>query len=118
MTATLATQAPRLHSLTGTQPVGHKQVATSTEYAGAVTVLYRSAEGYWLVTTRAARNAFTHGSEVGATCAIWQSREDGRYVVDYYEADGTLVDADRTVSLGAAIGVAVSVTCRRWAQSR
>lgn len=117
MNATLAAQAPKFHHLTGTQPVGQRQVATTTDYAGAVTVLYRTAEEYWIVVTRGVRNAFTDRAEIGSAAAIWHAA-DGRYVVDYYDRDGQSVTADRTRSLGAAIGSAVSVTTRRWAVDR
>lgn len=118
MTATLLTQAPNFHGLTGTQLVGRRQVATQADYAGTVTVLYRAADEYWSVVTRSAQNAFTHGSEAGASASIWFDRAELRYVVDYCDRDGVRVEAGRTRGLGAAIGVATSTTSHLWAQSR
>jgi hypothetical protein len=118
MTATLLTKAPNFHGLTGTQAVGRRQVAVATDYAGAVTVLYRANEAYWVVVTRDVRNAFTDGSEIGSSAAIWFDQHEGRFVVDYYDHEGRNVESGRTRGLGAAIGVAASTTSHRWAQSR
>lgn len=118
MTATLLTQNPTFHALTGTQKVGRRQISVATDYAGAVTVLYRAAEEYWVVTTRNARNAFTTDSESGTNAAIWRDRAEGRYVIDYVDSYGVRVEAGRTRGLGAAIGVASSTTTHMWAESR
>lgn len=118
MIATLPTQSPTFHALNGRQAVGRRQIAVAGEYAGAVTVLYRSAEEYWVLTVREARNAFTTNSEVGSTVTIWRDRAEGRYVVDYVDNYGDRVEADRTRGLGAAIGAATSVAAERWAQAR
>jgi hypothetical protein len=116
MAATLLTKAPSFHSLNGRQAVGARQVAVATDYVGAVTVLYRAADEYWTVVTRAARNAFTTNSQVGATAAIWFDRAEGRYVVDYCDRDGVRVEAGRARGLGAAIGIACSTTTHQWGQ--
>lgn len=118
MTTTILTQAPNFHGLTGTQAVGRRQVATSADYVGTVTVLYRAADEYWNVVTRSAVKAFTDGSEAGASASIWRDRAEGRYVVDYTDRYGVRVEAGRTRGLGAAIGVATSTTSHRWAQGR
>lgn len=115
MTAILNPRA-NFFGLTGAQPVGRRQVATSADYVGTVTVLYRAADQYWNVVTRSAIRAFTDGSEVGASASIWFDRAEGRYVVDYCDRDGVRVEAGRTVGLGAAIGVAASATSHRWAE--
>jgi hypothetical protein len=114
MNATLATQNPTFHALTGEQAVGRTQIAAQADYAGTITSVTRINTTYWSVTTRTARDAFS-APKLGASCAIWAA-EDGRYVVDYYDtADGGLVEVDRTHSLQAAIGVAASSTAQRWA---
>lgn len=118
MTATILTQAPNFHGLTGRQSVGYRQVAVATNYAGAVTVLYRAADEYWNVVTRDVRDAFTDGSQVGASASIWFDRAEGRYVIDYCDRDGVRVEAGRSRGLGAAIGIATSTTAHRWAQER
>jgi hypothetical protein len=112
----LAAAAPRFHSLTGTQPVGQTQIAAVAEYTGTITSVKRVNERYWSVVTRETAGAFSF-PKLGAACAIWFDATECRYVVDYY--DGAVsVEADRTRSLGAAIGVATSVTARRWSESR
>jgi len=118
MTATLLAQAPNFFGLTGRQAIGRRQVAVATDYAGAVTVLYRAADQYWNVVTRDVRNAFTHGSEAGASASIWFDRHESRYVVDYCDRDGVRVEAGRAHGLGAAIGIATSTTTHQWAESR
>jgi len=118
MSVAILNQAPNFHGLTGTQSIGRRQVATSADYAGTVTVLYRAADQYWNVVTRDVRNAFTDGSEAGTSAAIWFDRAELRYVVDYCDRDGVRVEAGRTRGLGAAIGIATSATSHRWAQSR
>lgn len=117
MTAILNT-SPNFFGLTGTQKVGRRQVATSADYAGTVTVLYRAADQYWNVVTRSAVRAFADGSEAGASASIWFDRAEGRYVIDYCNRDGVRVEAGRTNGLGAAIGVATSTSSHRWAQGR
>lgn len=116
MSATILTQAPNFHGLTGRQAVGRRQVAALSDYAGTVTVLYRAADEYWNVVTRSAVKAFTDGSEVGASASIWLDKSEGRYVVDYCDRNGVRVEAGRTRGLGAAIGVASSTTSHRWAE--
>lgn len=118
MNATILTQNPSFHNLTGTQKVGRRQVAAASDYAGSVTVLYRAMETYWVVVTRDVRNAFTDRSQVGASAAIWFDQAEGRYVIDYYDRAGRNVEAGRTRGLGAAIGVACSTTSHRWATER
>lgn len=113
----IATQAPSFHSLTGTQPVGQAQVATASEVAGTVTVLTRENDQYWALNVRSVRNAFRPAlREQGKTVTIWFDRNEGRYVVDYWggEFGNQSIEADRTRSLGAAIGVAADVATRRW----
>jgi len=118
MTATLATQAPSFHSLTGTQPVGQAQVAVASDYAGTVTVVTRENTSYWAVNVRSAVNAFVPAKrEQGKTITIWFDQNEGRYVADYH-THGEYVEVDRTQSLRAAIGVAVTVAAQRWAASR
>jgi hypothetical protein len=116
MTATLLTKAPNFFGLNGRQAIGRRQVATSADYAGTVSVLYRAADYYWTVSTRSARNAFTPDAEVGASASIWFDKREGRYVVDYCDRDGVRVEAGRTQGLGAAIGVATSTTSHMWSQ--
>lgn len=118
MAATLLTKSPTFHALTGTQAVGRKQIAVATDYAGSVTVLYRTAPEYWVVVTRDVRDAFTDRAELAPAVAIWHDGREGRYVVDYFDRSGRNIEADRTRSLRAAIGVAASVSSRRWAESR
>jgi len=118
MTTTLAAQAPRFHSLTGTQPVGQTQLATMSELAGTVTTVTRQNVQYWSVNVRSARDAFVPAKrEQGKTVNIWFDSNEGRYVVDYWQV-GASVEADRTRSLQAAIGSAVTVAARRWLDSR
>lgn len=112
MTTTLATVAPRFHSLNGTQPVGQAQIATMPEYTGSVTSVKRLNDAYWSVVTRSVVDAFRN-PKLGMACAIWFDQSERRYVVDYWDTSGS-VEADRTRSLAAAIGVAVTVTAQRW----
>jgi hypothetical protein len=117
----IATAAPKFHSLTGTQPVGQTQVAVASEYAGTVTTVTRGNESYWSVNVRDARNAFAPGwGDRGKTCAIWCDGLTGAYVVDYWGGKwgDDAIEADRTRSLKAAIGVAVTVAAQRWLVSR
>jgi hypothetical protein len=121
MTATLASQAPRFHSLTGTQPVGQTQVATTSEYAGTITAVTRQNDWYWAVNVRSAVNAFVPAKrEQGKTVTVWFDTNEGRYVVDYWggEFNSESIEADRPHSLRAAIGVAVTVAAQRWFASR
>lgn len=117
MTATLATQAPSFHSLTGTQPVGQAQIAVASEVAGTVTVVTRENESYWTVNVRSVRDAFDPAKrQQGKTVTIWFDQNEGRYVADYWggQYGNQSIEADRTVSLKAAIGVAVDVATQRW----
>jgi hypothetical protein len=112
MNATLTTN-PRFHALTGNQPIGQTQIATMPEYAGTLTAVKHAGVGYWVVTTRTIRDAFTAHPERGSSATVWFHRGEGRYVVDY--CDGRdYVEADRTRTLKAAIGVAADVTAQRW----
>lgn len=116
MTATLATQAPSFHSLTGTQPVGQTQVARASEFAGTVTMVTRQNSQYWTVTVRSVVNAFVPAKrEQGKTITIWF--DGSSYVADYH-THGEYVEVDRTRGLRAAIGVAVTVAAQRWAADR
>ncbi len=114
MALTITNQAPNFFALTGTQPVGHKQIAVATDYAGSVTTLYRPNTSYWTVTTRSVRGAFSDSPELGQSASIWFDQNEGRYVVDYYEG-ATNVEAGRARGLRAAIGIAVDVANQRWA---
>lgn len=116
MTTTFATAAPRFHSLTGTQPIGQTQIATMPEYADTITTVARKNELYWTVTTRNARNAFRGPwNATGTSCAIWLDPTTMEFVVDYWDGN-VCVEADRTRTLKAAIGVACDVTADRWAR--
>lgn len=117
MTATLTTQAPSFHSLSGTQPVGQTQVAVASEIAGTITTVTRTNQQYWTVNVRSVRNAFVPAKrEQGKTVTIWLDGAEGRYVVDYWggQYGNESIEADRTRSLKAAIGVAVTVAAQRW----
>lgn len=121
MTTTLATAAPTFHALTGTQPVGQTQIATKAFYAGTLTSVQRISTAYWKVTTRETRDAFVPlrpASAMGASCVIWQDITTAQYVVDYFDSQCGYVEADRTRSLAAAIGVAADVTAERWLSQR
>jgi hypothetical protein len=113
MALTITNQAPNFFALTGTQPVGHKQIAVATDYAGSVTTLYRPNTSYWTVTTRSIQGAFTDRAQLGCSAAIWFDQGEGRYVVDYF--DGFRIEAGRALGLRAAIGIAVDVANQRWA---
>lgn len=118
MTATIATQAPRFHSLTGRQPVGQSQVAVASDFAGTVTVVTRENDWYWAVNVRSVVNAFVPAKrEQGKTVTIWFDRNEGRYVADYH-THGEYVEAGRAHSLQAAIGVASDAAAQRWAADR
>ena len=118
MNATIPTARPNFHALTGTQPVGQIQITVLAEYAGTITTVKRCNETYWVVGTRDARNAFRGPwSARHRSCAIWQDGRTGAFVVDYWDA-GTNIEAGRTRSLQAAIGVACDVTAQRWLASR
>lgn len=117
MTTTLATAAPRFHALTGTQPVGRTQIATMAEYAGSVTALTRKNDTYWVVTTRDVRGAFVARFRHNASVAIWMDTATMEFVVDYWD-NSVCVEADRTRTLRAAIGVACDVTARHWATAQ
>lgn len=118
MTATLATQAPSFHSLTGRQPVGQAQVAVASDFAGTVTVVTRENDWYWAVNVRSVVNAFVPAKrEQGKTVTIWFDQKEGRYVADYH-THGEYVEVDRTHSLQAAIGVASDAAAQRWAADR
>jgi len=111
---TILTANPTFHALTGTQPVGQTQVATMTEHAGTVTTVTRRADTYWTVITRDVRNAFRGPwTGRGTSCAIWIDPLTMSFVVDYWD-NGVCVEADRTRTLRAAIGVACTVTAARW----
>jgi hypothetical protein len=119
MTATLAAQAPRFHSLTGTQPVGHTQIATQAEHVGATTLVRRVNHSYWAVITADTRDLFrSTAPRVRATAHIWFDRNEQRYVVDYQGQHMVAVEVDRTRGLQAAIGSAVANTAERWAAAR
>jgi hypothetical protein len=118
MNTTLATTAPTFHALTGAQPVGQTQVATMAEYVGTITTVARKNDTYWVVATRDARNAFRGPwNAVGTTAQIWMDPTTMEFVVDYWEGT-TCVEADRTRTLKAAIGVAADVTAQRWLARR
>jgi hypothetical protein len=115
----IPTTTARYHALTGRQATGQTQVATMTEYAGAVVTLTRRNDTYWSVIARDTRNAFqgTWAVRRGTSCAIWIDDATMEFVVDYW--DGSInVEVDRTHTLRAAIGVACDSTTRRWAQAR
>lgn len=114
MALTITNQAPNFFALTGTQPVGQRQIAVNTDYAGSVTTLYRPNTAYWTVTTRSVRGAFTDRAQLGCSAAVWFDQGEGRYVVDYYDG-ATNVEAGRARGLRAAIGIAVDVANQRWA---
>jgi hypothetical protein len=116
--ATILTEQPSFHGLTGTQPVGGVQVAVKPIYAGTITTVRRTSSSTWIVVTRSVKGAFGDRAERGAACSIWRDRQDGgRYVVDIW-GGSEIVEADRTRSLRAAIGVACAVTASDWADSR
>jgi hypothetical protein len=118
MNATLTAQAPKFHALTGTQPVGQKQVAVASDFAGTVTVVTRENESYWAVNVRSVVHAFDPAKrEQGKTVTIWFDQREGRYVADYH-THGEYVEVDRTQSLQAAIGVASDAAAQRWAADR
>lgn len=117
MITTLPTAAPTFHALTGTQPVGQTQVAVMTEYAGAITTITRRNDTYWIVATRDARNAFRGPwNACGMTAQIWMDAATMEFVVDYWDASfpGQAIEADRTRTLKAAVGVAADLTAQRW----
>lgn len=112
----IATAAPTFHALTGGQPAGQTQVAVKADYAGTITTVARKNDTYWVVATRDALNAFRGPYTTrGASCAIWIDDSTMEFVVDYWDGP-TCVEADRTRTLQAAIGVATSVTADRWAR--
>lgn len=118
MTTTFTTANPAFHALTGVQPVGQTQVATMADYAGTITTVKRCNDTYWVVVTRSAVNAFRGPwSAMGTSCAIWMDPTTMEFVVDYWDGP-TNIEADRTRTLRAAIGVAVTVTAQRWAQQQ
>ena len=111
------TANPTFHALTGRQAVGRTQIATMPEYAGTITTVTRKNDTYWAVVTRDARNAFRGPwTGRGTSCAVWIDDTTMQYVVDYWD-NGVCVEANRTRTLAAAIGVACSVTARRWAST-
>jgi hypothetical protein len=116
----ITTAAPKFHALTGTQPVGQTQIATMAEYAGTITTVTRKNDDYWVVVTRDARNAFRGPwNASGTNAAIWRDSTTLEFVVDYWAPElGGFVEADRTRTVAAAIGVATTVTAQRWATQR
>lgn len=118
MNTTLATANPTFHALTGAQPVGQTQVATMAEYAGTITTVKRCNDTYWTVATRDARNAFRGPWNArGMSAQIWMDPTTMQFVVDYWD-NNVCVEADRTRTLAAAIGVACTVTAVRWLATR
>lgn len=116
-TTTLDTAAPTFHALTGRQPVGQVQIATQAEFTGTLTSVRRCNDTYWIVVTRAIAGAFTDRRDIGASCSIWLDPTTMEFVVGYWDGPHS-VEADRTRTLGAAIGSAVTVTARRWLEAR
>ena len=115
MTASIATQRPNFHHITGTQPVGHTQIAVFGDYAGTVTKVRRINDQYWQVRVVPARGAFRGaGHTHGMTTLVWRDR-DGSYVADYWPAWATdqPVEAARSWTLRAALGVAIGSAAER-----
>lgn len=118
MATSIATQAPTFHAITGTQPIGHTQITVRGDYANTVTTVRRQNEDYWLVTVRQAKNAFAgSGARVLRTTLVWKDT-DGSYVADYWDTARSEqpIEAGRSWTLRAALGVAISSAAERGHQ--
>lgn len=120
MATSIATQNPTFHAITGTQAIGHTQVSVRGDYANTVTTVRRQNQDYWLVTVRQAKDAFRGPGARGhqRTTLVWKD-EDGSYVCDYWAPSVSQepIEAGRSWTLRAALGVAISSAAERGHQA-
>lgn len=120
MAASIRTARPNFHHITGTQPVGQTQIATSGDYAGTVTLVKRVSAEYWQVIVRPVRDAFRGAGQraAGCTVLVWADPEHGGYVADYWDTARSTetIEAGRARSLRAALGIAITTAGQRGNQ--
>ena len=111
----MTTQRPNFHHITGTQPVGHTQIAVAGEYAGTITQVKRCNDFYWSVTVRPVAGAFSN-PQAGSSVQVCLDAKTGEYVAEYWSRPYHVedhVEAGRAGTLRAALGIAIGTAAQR-----
>jgi hypothetical protein len=97
--------------------IGRSAILCSPDFTGTVVRIKRENEGYFSVAVREVQGAFSGiGQPVRAAVVsqVWFDSADGCWVVDHREGhDPNSIEDDRTYSIGAALGVAMSTAAQR-----
>lgn len=97
--------------------IGRSAILCSPDFTGTVVRIKRENEGYFSVAVREVQGAFSGiGQPVrqAISAQVWFDQTDGCWVADHREGCcPTSVEDDRTYSLGAALGTAMSTAAQR-----